>query len=67
MEHYFFHVTDDERTFKDDIGRLFGTPAAAEGHALIIASELAADDGWDGFSVVVEDKDEGEIARVPIH
>jgi hypothetical protein len=67
MEHYFFHVTDGKRTFIDEVGRAFASPAAAEGHAAIIASELAGDRGWEGFSVVVEKKDGGEIVRVPIH
>jgi hypothetical protein len=67
MQHYYFHITDGERIFKDEVGRLFASPGTAQGHAVIIASELASDDGWDGFSVVVEDKDGGELTRVPIH
>jgi hypothetical protein len=67
MPHYYFHITAGTRTFRDDVGRNFGNCAAAEGHAVVIASELAADDGWEGFSVVVEDNDGGEVIRVPIH
>ena len=67
MPHYYFHITAGTRTFKDQVGRIFGSSAAAEGHAVVIANELAADDGWEGFSVVVEDKDGGELTRVPIH
>jgi hypothetical protein len=66
MERYFFHITDVQRTFKDDVGTTFATPAAAEGHAVVIAGELAGDKGWEGFSVVVEGKN-GEITRVSIH
>jgi hypothetical protein len=67
MQHYYFQITNGKRTFKDEVGRIFAGAAAAEGHAVIIASELASDDGWDGFSVVVEDKDGAEVTRVPIH
>jgi hypothetical protein len=66
MERYYFHITDGKRTFKDEVGKTFAATAAAEGHAVAIASELAGDQGWEGFSVVVEGKN-GEITRVSIH
>jgi hypothetical protein len=66
MERYYFHVTDGELTFGDEVGRTFATPAAAEGHAVIIATELASDEGWKGFSVVVTNQTGHEVARVPI-
>ena len=67
MARYYFHITDGkERTFKDEVGKTFATPAAAEGHAVVIASELGGDQGWEGFSVVIEGKN-GEITRVSIH
>jgi hypothetical protein len=67
MQRYYFHVTDGERTFADEVGRTFATPAAAEGHAATIATELASDEGWEGFSVVVKNQDGHEVARVSIH
>jgi hypothetical protein len=67
MDRYYFHITDGERTFADEVGRTFATPAAAEGHAAIIATELANDEGSEGFSVVVKNQDGHEVARMPIH
>lgn len=67
MAHYYFHVSDGERTFKDEVGRTFATPVEAEGHAVVIASELAAEDGWQGFSVIIETKEGCEITRVAVH
>jgi Domain of unknown function (DUF6894) len=46
---YYFNVTDGERTFKDEDGRAFASSAGAEAHAVIVATELAADEGWQGF------------------
>jgi hypothetical protein len=36
-------------------------------HAATIATELASDEGWEGFSVVVKNQDGHEVARVSIH
>jgi hypothetical protein len=66
MKRYYFHITDGKRRFKDEVGMTFATRADAEGHAVAIASELASDQGWEGFAVVVECNDT-EITRVPIH
>jgi hypothetical protein len=66
MKRYYFHLADGERTFKDEAGMIFATPADAEGHAATMATKLASEHRWNGFSVVVEDE-RGEIARVPIH
>jgi hypothetical protein len=46
---YHFFVTNGERTFKDEDGRAFASSAGAEAHAVIVATELAADEGWQGF------------------
>jgi hypothetical protein len=63
---YHFLVTNEERTFKDEDGRVFASSAGAEAHAVIIAAELAADESWQGFSVVVENEEGQEVARVAI-
>ena len=63
---YYFYVTNGERTFKDEDGRAFASSADAEAHAVIVATELAATEGWQGFSVVVENEEGHEVARVPI-
>jgi hypothetical protein len=54
---YYFSVTNGERIFKAEDGRAFASSAGAEAHAVIIAAELAADEGWQGFSVVVENEE----------
>ena len=51
---------------KDPIGQQFSDPERAKAHATRIAREIAQDDDWDGYSVVVVDEHGNEIARVPI-
>ena len=63
---YYFYVTNGERTFKDEDGRAFASSADAEAHAVIVATELAATEGWQGFSVIVENEEGHEVALVPI-
>jgi hypothetical protein len=38
----------------------------AKADAAAVASELAGDDDWDGYSVMVNDEHGNEIARTPI-
>jgi hypothetical protein len=61
----FFHVSNSD-TFKDEVGRLFSGPEEAKAHAAVVARELAEDDGWAGYSVVIVDEYGTEIARVHI-
>jgi uncharacterized protein DUF6894 len=70
MTRYFFHVSNchtfTDEAGKDPIGQQFSNPENAEAHATRIAREIAQDDDWDGYSVVVVDEHGNEIARVPI-
>ena len=71
MTRYFFHVSNTHETFtgvegKDPVGQAFSRPKDAKAHAARIAREIAQDDGWDGYAVVVVDERGNEIARVPI-
>jgi hypothetical protein len=67
MPRYFFEITDGGRSYKDEVGRTFPVPEATKAHAVTIAGELAADDGWGDYVVSVRDEKGNEIARVPIH
>ena len=71
MTRYFFHVSNTHETFtgvegKDPVGQAFSRPKDAKAHAARIAREIAQDDGWDGYAVVVVDERGNEFARVPI-
>ena len=63
---YFFHVLGDRCTYRDDHGEILPTVAAAKVHANVLAGEIAQDDDWTGYSVLVEDESGREIARVPV-
>lgn len=64
MPRYFFHVSNCD-TYKDEVGRRFSGPDDAKAHAAVVARELAQDDDWNDYSVVVIDEHGTEIARVP--
>ena len=70
MTRYFFHVSNSptftDKAGKDPIGQQFPDPEHTKAHATRIAREIAQDDDWDGYSVVVVDEHGNEIARVPI-
>jgi hypothetical protein len=63
---YFFHVMGGNLPIEDDDGTLFSDTADAVAHAAIIANDLATDDQYRGYAVVVLDVCENVIARVPI-
>jgi len=65
MPRYFFHIANG-KTFKDDLGELFLGIAEAMAHAADIAKALGEDPGWRGCSVVAENENGAEIARVPV-
>jgi hypothetical protein len=48
------------------VGRQFSDRVDAKTHAIVVARELAQDDDYDGYSVVITDELGTEIARVPI-
>jgi len=63
---YFFHVFRDDSIFKDEIGRSFSDVEDATAYAMVVASELTKDAGWEGFSVLIVDEIGNEVARLPI-
>ena len=70
MAHYFFHVgngdTLTDQVGRDEVGERFSDPQNAKAYAGVVARELAEDDDWNGYAVVVVDEHGNEIARVPI-
>jgi hypothetical protein len=60
MARYFFHVRNSD-TFKDEVGRRFSNREHAKAHAAVIANELAEDDDWHGYAVVVIDEEEPRL------
>jgi hypothetical protein len=63
---YFFNVSNGNPAFTDEVGWSFSSPEDANTHAAVVASELAEDDEWAGYMVVVTDEHGTEIARVAI-
>ena len=63
---YFFHVRSNAEAFDDDVGETFSDANQASIQAAVIAGEIAQDDHWTAFSVVVVDELGTEITRVPI-
>jgi hypothetical protein len=63
---YFFHVMGGNLPIEDDDGMLFSDTSDAVAHAAIVANNLADDDHYRGYAVVVVDVCENVIARVPI-
>ena len=66
MPRYFFHVVDNILPIEDDLGTAFAGPAEAIAHAEIIASDLALDNQYIGYTVMIVDEQENLIARIPI-
>jgi hypothetical protein len=62
---YFFHVVNGKQ-YPDEIGKAFASDQEAVAHAALLATELAQDRDWDGFTIVVADGDDRIIARVPV-
>ena len=63
MESYFVHVCDG-RTFK--LRRRFIDVDKAKTRAIDIAKDLAQEEGWDEYWVVITDQNGAEIARMPV-
>ena len=63
---YFFHVAGDASRLQDEVGRSCSGVKDAKAHAAVVASELAEDAGWEGFSVLIMDENGSEVARQPI-
>jgi hypothetical protein len=63
MERYFVHVSDGH-TF--ELRRRFSELEDAKTHASIIANDLAQEDGWHGYCVIVTDVHGTEFQRVPV-
>jgi PAS domain-containing protein len=62
---YYFPVGNG-RMFADENGGYFSTVDKAVAYACTIARELAVDTSWVGFTILVQDEEENEIARVQI-
>jgi hypothetical protein len=60
---FYFHV-DNGRRYPDETACVFSTPGDATAHAFVLAQELAQDESWHGFYILVTDEREREIARV---
>jgi hypothetical protein len=60
------HVMGGNLPIEDDDGMLFSDTSDAVAHAAIVANDLADDDHYRGYAVVVVDVCENVIARVPI-
>src|SRR4051794_7601760 len=62
---YYFHVVNG-RQYRDAVGRVFRTREEATAHASVLASELARDKGWAGFTVFLTDDDGEIVAQIPV-
>ena len=66
MPRYFFHVVDNILPIEDDQGTAFAEPADAVAHAETIAGDLALDNQYLGYAVMIVDEQDNLIARIPI-
>lgn len=64
-DRFYFHIENGSR-YPDETGSIFSSPDDATAHAVVVALELAQDDSWNGFSVLVIDNRGQEITRVRI-
>jgi hypothetical protein len=64
-DRFYFHIENGSR-YPDETGSIFSSPDDATAHAVVVALELAQDDSWHGFSVLVTDNRGQEITRVRI-
>jgi uncharacterized protein DUF6894 len=62
---FFFHI-ENGVSYPDECGSVFRSPGHAAERGLTIARELARDNDWSGFAVVVTDEWGRTITRVPI-
>jgi hypothetical protein len=62
---FYFHIDNGNR-YPDETGSVFSTPDGARAHALVLAQELAQDEGWHASYILVTDDRRQEIIRVPI-
>jgi hypothetical protein len=63
---YFFHVRNTHHAYDDLRGETLSGVDEARIQAAIIASEIAQDADWIGFSVLVTDERGAEIVRLPV-
>jgi hypothetical protein len=61
---YFFHVRNGS-TYQDETGSVFRSEREAVAHAVVLASELAQDEDWDDFKIVVTVGDGRVVAQIP--
>jgi hypothetical protein len=58
---YFFHVTNGSITLKDEVGQDLFSLDAVKAQAGVVATELAQDDGYEGWAVRVVDNHGKEV------
>jgi hypothetical protein len=63
---YYFHVVVEGFFYLDDQGEDFLTYDRALVHAMDVAKELLESDDFADGSIVIDDEEDGEIARFPI-
>jgi hypothetical protein len=63
---YFFHVTNGTITLQDEAGQDLFSLDAVKAQASVIATELAHDVGYQGWTVRVVDKHGNEIMHLAI-
>jgi hypothetical protein len=60
---FYFHV-DNGSWYPDETGSVFSTPDDAAAHAFLLAQELAQDESWHGFSILVTNDRGQEVSRL---
>jgi hypothetical protein len=63
---YFFHVTNGTITFQDESGQDLFSPDAVQAQAGVIATELAQDNGYEGWVVRVVDNHGNEVLHCAV-
>ncbi len=61
----YFHIVNGTR-YPDETGSVFSTIGDAVAHAFVLAQELAQDESWQGYSILVTNDRGQEITRVEI-
>jgi hypothetical protein len=62
---YFFHVKNGS-VYLDETGSVFPTDQEAVAQAMVLASELAQDEDWDDFVIVVTVANGQIVAQIPV-
>lgn len=63
---YFFHAIGTGTSYMDDNGTELENDDAAVAYAFVISNELAADESFHGYEIVVTSKTRTGIGQVPV-